>query len=55
LKQSHDLIKNELDDLTQEHAKLLETNKITKQECDKQADDNLKAILKKNISMKRSY
>lgn len=46
LKQSHDLIKNELDDLTQEHAKLLETNKITKQECDKQADDNLKAILK---------
>jgi len=44
LKRSHELTKNELDDMTQEHAKLLEANKLTMEECEKEAEEKNKVI-----------
>lgn len=39
MKKSFELTKNELDDLTQEHAKLLEANKLTMEVCEKEAEE----------------
>jgi len=43
-KRNFDLTKGELDDLTQEHAKLLEANKLTMEECEREAEEKNKAI-----------
>jgi len=44
LKRSLDLTKGELDDLTHEHAKLLEANKLTMEECERESEDKNKVI-----------
>lgn len=44
VKRSLELTKNELDDLNQDHAKLLEANKVTMEECETQAEEKNKVI-----------
>jgi len=42
LKQSYDLTKSELEDITHEHQKLTEANKLTMEECEKDAEEKNK-------------
>jgi len=44
MKKSFELTKNELDDLTQEHAKLMEANKLTMEVCEKEAEEKNQII-----------
>jgi len=45
LKQSYDLTKSELEDITHEHQKLTEANKLTMEECERDAEEKNKALL----------
>ena len=36
------VVQGELDDLTHEHAKLLEANKLTMEECERESEDKNK-------------